>query len=147
MSVTAVVEGFDVEEGDHLVAYAGGKMVGETTMVLPETAMKSAEEATMKSADKPLTTGGVFFLSIAGEEQTGIWFAIEREGEIVASTHEVMDFHANAVVGSPDEPTAISFVRADSEDGKWYTTGGVMLPKRPTQKGIYIYKGKKIVIK
>ena len=147
MSVTAVVEGFDVEEGDHLVAYAGGKMVGETTMVLPETAMKSAEEATMKSADEPLTTGGVFFLSIAGEEQTGIWFAIEREGEIVASTHEVMDFHANAVVGSPDEPTAIRFVRADSEDGKWYTTGGVMLPKRPTQKGIYIYKGKKIVIK
>ena len=58
-----------------------------------------------------------------------------------------MTFSTNAVVGSPDEPTIISFVHTDNEDGKWYTVSGVQLPSKPTNKGIYIYNGKKIIIK
>jgi len=32
-------------------------------------------------------------------------------------------------------------------DNAWYTINGVRLTARPTAKGIYIYNGKKIVIK
>ena len=58
-----------------------------------------------------------------------------------------LTFKANAVVGSPDEPTAISFVRAEYEDGKWYTTNGLQLQNKPTRKGVYIFNGRKVVIK
>ena len=56
-------------------------------------------------------------------------------------------FKANAVIGSPDEPTEITFVQADSEDGKWYSVSGIQLPERPTRSGVYIFNGKKILIK
>ena len=58
-----------------------------------------------------------------------------------------MTFKTNAVIGSPDEPTAISFVHATNENGKWYTIGGMQLQQKPTQKGVYIYNGKKLIIK
>ena len=131
MSVSAVVEGVEMQEGDRLVAFADGEMVGTATAVSGETADHT----------EPL------YLSIEGDAQTGIWFAIERDGEIVAATSEQMTFTANAVIGSPDEPTKISFVQTDREDGKWYTVSGIQLPKRPTQSGVYIFNGKKVVVK
>ena len=133
MTMSAVVEGFEVEEGDVLVAYANGEAVGESKM----------------SAGELQTANGLFFLSIAGDASTGIWFAIERDGEIVAATDEVMTYHANDVIGSPDEPTAINFVHADAafENGKWYSINGMKLQKRPTRQGVYIFNGKKVVVK
>jgi hypothetical protein len=138
MSVSAVVEGFETEEGDVLVAYSNGEIVGEATVGVGE------ETA---GHNDPL------YLSIAGNTQQPIWFAIERDGEIVASTGEMMTFKTNAVIGSPDEPTAISFVCATLNDNgqmindEWYTIDGLQLQQKPTRKGIYIYNGKKIVIK
>ena len=131
MSVSAVVEGVEVEEGDKLVAYANGERVGESRLL----SGSSAE------------TAGPLYLSIGGDKQQGIWFAIERDGDIIAATSEQMTFTANAVVGSPDEPTAIRFVQTDREDDKWYSVSGIQLPKRPTVSGVYIFNGKKIVIK
>ena len=128
MSLSAIIEGFATEEGDRLVAYADGERCGE--------AITAGDEA-----------GEPLYLSIGGEKRQGIWFAIERNGDIVATTAELMTFEADAVVGSPDTPTAISFASADNAIGKWYTTGGVQLQKRPAQKGVYIYNGKKIVVK
>ena len=130
MSLSATVSGFELEEGDRLVAYSNGEVVGEGIL-------------------SPLTSdlSPLFYLSIAGEAKEGIWFAIEREGEIVASTQEIMTYQANAVVGSPDEPTAIDFVRADYENGKWYSISGMQLQKRPTRSGLYIFNGKKVVVK
>ena len=61
-----------------------------------------------------------------------------------------MTFQANDVIGSPDEPTAINFAQTAQEygtAGKWYTISGVQLQKKPTQPGVYIFKGKKILIK
>ena len=131
MSVSATVTGFETEEGDRLVAYANGEMVGEAT-VLSGFAAESKE---------PL------YLSIASDAKQGIWFAIERDGEIVATTGEIMTFKKNAVIGSPDEPTAINFVKTEYENGKWYTISGLQLQKKPTKKGLYIYNGKKVVVK
>ena len=132
MTVTATAKGFEPEDGDVLVAYVNGEQVG-------------AAELSTINAER--STG--FFLSIAGDATTGIWFAIERDGEIVATTDEVMTYKANAVIGSPDEPTAINFVHADVafENGKWYTIGGLLLQKKPTQKGVYIFNGHKVVVK
>ncbi len=130
MTVSAVVEGYEIEEGDRLVAYSNGEMVGEATVAGSE-----------ETADHTL------YLSIASNKQEGIWFAIERDGEFVASTGEQMTFTPNAVIGSPEKPIAINFVRTDYENGKWYTVGGIQLQNKPTRKGLYIYNGKKVVIK
>ena len=126
MTVSAHVEGVEIEEGDVLLAYANGQIVGEHVM--------------SSDASAPA------YLSIAGNTQKGIWFAIERDGEIKAATNEIMTFKKNAVIGSPDAPALIIFGR-DMENGKWYTVSGVELPQKPTQKGVYIYNGKKVVIK
>ena len=138
MSVSAVVEGFETEEGDVLVAYSNGEIVGEATV------NGSSIAATRSIATEPVEP---IYLSIAGNDQQPIWFAIERDGEIVASTGEVMTFSINGVVGSPDVPTAINFVHAANEEGKWYTLSGVQLQQKPTRKGVYIYNGKKLIIK
>ena len=137
MSVSAVVEGFETEVGDVLVAYANGEVVGEAVVLNgPTLETRIATEPT-----EPI------YLSIAGNAQQPIWFAIERDGEIVASTNELMTFKVNAVIGSPDEPTAINFEQVEYEDGKWYTISGLQLQHKPTEKGVYIYNGKKVIIK
>ena len=136
MTMSAVVDGFDTEDGDVLVAYSNGKRLGS------EKVNRKAEDTTSAEGDEP-----IFYLSIAGDASEPIWFAIERDGEIIATTNELMDYKANAVIGSPDEPTKISFVNADNDKGKWYTISGIQLPKRPTATGVYIFNGKKVLIK
>ena len=127
MSLSAVVEGFEFEDGDVLIAYSNGEVAGSVIL------------------NSQISI--VNYLSIAGDTQAPLWFAIERDGEIVAATSEIMTFKKNAVIGTPDEPAAISFVRMVDESGKWYTVGGVQLQKKPTKKGLYIFNGHKIVIK
>ena len=138
MNISAVVEGFDVEEGDRLVAYSDGEVVGTADLVTLD------DGGTMTRSSLPATG---FFLSIAGDSQKPIWFAIEREGETVASTKEIMSFQKNAVLGSPKAPTAIRFIQDVYENGEWYTVGGVKLQQKPTQQGVYIYNGRKVVVK
>ena len=128
MSVSAVIEGFEAEEGDVLIAYSNGEAVGDATVLKAD-------------GSEPL------YLSIAGDAKAPISFAIERDGEIVALTGEVMTFQTNAVLGSPTAPTTISFVKTEYEDGKWYTTGGIQLPQKPTRSGVYIFNRKKVVVK
>ena len=51
---------------------------------------------------------------------------------------------------SSDTPTDIQEVYNRAEyvnDNAWYTIGGLRLSSRPTAKGFYIYKGKKVVIR
>jgi hypothetical protein len=58
-----------------------------------------------------------------------------------------MTFKTNAVIGSPDQPTAINFVKAEYADGQWYSISGMKLQKRPTKSGVYIFNGRKVVVK
>ena len=128
MNLTASVEGIEMQEGDRLIAFADGEPVGSGTYC------KTAQ-------DEPL------YLSICGDRRLPLWFAIERDGEFIAATTELMTFQANAVIGSPDQPTSISFVQSEEKEGVWYTTSGILLSGRPTQKGVYIFNGKKVLVK
>jgi hypothetical protein len=133
MNIVAEAVGVEVQEGDRLVAFANGEMVGESLML---------------SAETPLTTGPLFFLSIEGEQEVPLAFVIERGDEIIATTGEVMKYKVHGISGSPAEPTQISFVKTDqlSADG-WYTVQGIKLPHAPTKSGVYIFNGKKQIIK
>ena len=128
MNVIGEVVGITLEEGDRLVAYANGEAVGS--------------EELMANSEK------LFYLSIEGEQETPLSFAIERGGNIIATTGEVMTYKPNAIMGTPSVPTQISFVAAEQlpQQG-WYTLEGIKLQKAPTQSGVYILNGKKQVIK
>ena len=132
MTLSATVENFETEEGDLLVAYADGEVVGCEEL--------SAEQ----TADgKPL-----FYMNVAGEAKQPIRFTIVRDGETVACTRNIMTFQTDAVIGSPEEPAVINFSDTQTyEEGKWYTIDGLLLQHKPTQKGVYIFGGKKVVIK
>ena len=74
---------------------------------------------------------------------------LERNGETIAMTGSHISYAPNKVLGTPNEPTAIDFTALDEmpRDGKWYTMGGVLIGKKPTQSGVYIYNGKAVVVK
>ena len=125
MSLTATAVGVTLEPGDKLLAFADGDLRGEATV----------------------ESDSIFYLSIGGDHQQGISFAIEREGEIVATTPEVITYTTNTVMGRKDTPTRIDFTQTEAKPQQgWYTLEGVKLPSRPTKKGVYIFNGKKIVI-
>lgn len=124
MSVSAVANGVELEPGDKLLAYADAELRG------------AAE------ADED----GVFYLTVGGNNRQALWLAIEREGEIIAATGEVMIFDTDAVLGTPSNPTQIDFAMKDIPNYGWYTLDGIRLNGRPTKKGIYIYNGKKRVV-
>ena len=134
MSVVAEAVGIEMEDGDRLLAFAGGELVGDTQ--LQSLPVREGHE------------GGLFFLSIEGDIEGLLSFAIERGDEIIATTGEVMRYEADGISGSPAMPTQISFVTVDQlpKDG-WYTLQGIKLQDAPTQSGVYIYNGKKQVIK
>ena len=135
MNIVAQVEGIDVEDGDQLVAYADGNQVG------------TADLSNLKPQTSNLKPQ-LFYLSIEGEKEAPLSFAIERDGDIVATTGEVMTYKVNGISGTPSEPTKISFVKASQlpKEG-WYTLQGIQLPQSPTHPGVYIYNGKKHIIK
>ena len=126
MNIVATVSGIDTEEGDRLVAYNGTDRVAEAV------------------ADDEQN----YYLSIGEYDQT-LTFAIERDGELVGMTRSQIGYKANKVMGTPEEPTDISFVSADQMpmDGKWYTTTGIQMGKKPATGGLYIHNGKVVMIK
>ena len=127
MSLAAAVTGIETEEGDLLLAMTDiGTVRGVATEI-----------------------DSVFYMSIAGEAKATITFAIEREGEIIAKSQTQLQYEANAVSGSPSEPTQIEFTRCEpvSADDDWYSTDGRKLGGRPAKAGVYVRGTHKVVIK
>jgi len=128
MNVVARVSGIELLPGDRLAVYGGAERLAETT------------------ADDE----GLFYLNIGSDGQPAgtLTFAVEREGCIVAAAGSALTFQPNRVAGTPNAPTAIDFVAPDKlpTDGRWYTTAGLLLPKKPTKTGLYIHDGKVIQI-
>jgi hypothetical protein len=126
MNIIARVEGFNLQEGDRLVAFDG-----------------YATRGRVEAGDDDL-----FFLSIAKGKEKGIGFAIERDGEIVATAPMQLPYADNDVKGTLDDPTTINFIDCSTLDGDgWYTLSGIKLGEKPVQKGVYIHNGKKTTIK
>ncbi|MBR1548443.1 MAG: hypothetical protein IJ637_06935, partial [Prevotella sp.] len=136
MTVVAQAMGVDLQEGDRLVAFAGGEQVGSEKVIVNSEKFATA------------TDRSLFYLSIAGDQEAPLSFAIERDGDIIATTPEMMTYQANGISGTPGEPTQIGFVRTDQQpQAGWYTVSGIKLQKAPAQHGVYIHNGKKRVIK
>lgn len=134
MTVVAMADGVEVQPGDRLTAYRGAEVCG----------IAEADEL------------GVFYLNVGGTEDAQIsminsqlTFMIERDDEMVALTSKPqMVYQPDAALGTPNEPTIISFTSADDfEADGWYLLNGIKLDKRPNKAGVYIYNGKKKVIK
>ena len=135
MSLVAEAVDIALEEGDRLVAYAGGEQVGEAVLC--------SAKVSQNTQQQPL-----FFLSIAGDVEAPLSFAIMRNGETIATTEEVMTYRANGISGSPTEPTQISFVKTtDQPQQGWYTLDGIKLPAAPKRSGVYLYNGRKRIVK
>ena len=128
MNIVAAVNGIEMEAGDLLVVYRGAERCSE--------AIADDDEN--------------FYLNIGGAEAQDdqLMFCIERGGELVSVSSKTMHYVADKVFGTPEQPTVIDFINADSmNNGSWYTIAGVKLGKKPTRSGVYIYNGKATVIK
>ena len=129
MNIVAAVEGAETETGDKLVVYRGAERMAE--------AVADNEQH--------------YYLNIGSDDNTDqtLTFVLERNGETMAITGSRISYAANKVLGTPEEPTAINFMSLAEmpHDGKWYTLGGVLIGKKPTRSGLYIYNGKVMTIK
>ena len=56
------------------------------------------------------------------------------------------DYDATIITGLTDLGTAAVGI-SEADDGEWYTLQGFKLGKRPNVPGVYIHKGKTVVIK
>ena len=95
--------------------------------------------------------GSILTLGYNSEGELGFFYYL---GERIAPyraylTHGEVSNQAKYHIIFLDETTGINNTvpqnRVQSE--KWYTLEGVQLSGKPTSKGIYIYKGKKVVVK
>ena len=128
MNIVATVNGVELETGDRVVVFRGAERCGEAV------------------ADEDKT----FYLNIGGAETQAdqLLFCIERNCELVSVSPNLMHYEADKVLGTPDQPTVIDFINAESlNDGSWYTIAGIKLGKKPTKSGGYIYNGKAIVVR
>ena len=133
MNIVATVKGIDTETGDKLVVFSGAERIAEA-------------EATTDSETQQL-----FYLNIGSDDNSNesLTFVLERDGETVAMTGSRISYAPNMVLGTPDQPTDIDFVAIDQmpHDGRWYTTSGIQLQRKPTRAGLYIHNGKAMVVK
>ena len=68
------------------------------------------------------------------------WIDDNEDNDIVSCNHEYTFQYS--------DPTAIhALTSADTTNGTWYTLSGQKLDGEPTEKGVYIKDGKKVVIK
>ena len=128
MNIVASVSGVDTETGDQLAVYCG------------------AERLAAATADSEQR----YYLNIGSDRQPAgtFTFALERDGEIIAMTGSHLDYQADQLLGTPSEPTAISFTSLDEmpHDGKWYSVAGIKYDQRPAVAGMYVHNGKAVVV-
>ena len=128
MNIVATVNGVELEAGDRLVVFRGAERCSEAVADGDET----------------------FYLNIGGSEKQAdqLLFCIERDDELLSVSPKLMRYEADKVFGTPEQPTVIDFINAESmNDGSWYTIAGIKIGKKPTQSGVYIYNGKAVVVK
>lgn len=82
---------------------------------------------------------------------TGIIFTNKKAGSDSGAQTLNMAFKNGNYYGDNvtyGNATGISVIKANAQtDESWYTIGGTRLSGKPTQKGVYIHQGKKVVVK
>ncbi len=127
--------------------------VKETTMFCSNLLVGVTEDTEVS----PTTDTNTNFILANGAHGIG-FYTLSRAGVIPAGKAylslptEALDNLANSVglEFEDDETTGISeeiIVNSEKSAGEWYTLDGQKFDKKPTQKGVYIMDGKKIVIK
>ena len=89
------------------------------------------------------------YLTVPGEEKTPLFFKLAKDGEIFVAEASVT-YEEDALIGSHSTPFVIAFssqsridgIYADAEnfENQWFTVGGVCLPSKPTEIGVYILR-------
>lgn len=129
MNIVASVSGVELQDNDLLTIYNGTNRI----------AVAEADE------------DGLFYLNVAQPDGKShrLTFCLERNGQVVSITGSDYSYTADAVIGSPEQPTDINFAPAtyDYSDGYWYTLDGLRLPRKPQRTGLYIHNGKAKIIK
>ena len=84
-----------------------------------------------------------------GEEKTPLFFKLAKDGEIFVAEASVT-YEEDALIGTHSTPFVIAFssqsridgIYADAEnfENQWFTVGGVCLPSKPTEIGVYILR-------
>ena len=106
-----------------------------------------------------MCNNGYYFLSVLGSSADDINSEVEMR--VYADGEEFIfektqPFISDAILGTLDEPyvldvaaTAIRTVTFDDidDDNDWFTLQGVKLNHRPSQQGVYLHHGEKVVIK
>ena len=99
---------------------------------------------------------GLYYLLVAGE---GSGQPIEIRANVNGSIKTVctiLTYVSDGSLGTPWEPfvidindlTGINDIRVPVSDGVWYTLQGIRYgTTRPTKSGVYLYNGKKVVIR
>ncbi len=126
-----------------------------------------ASDAAIK-ADETKTQSGFYYMFTGGSQKQAVTdsYVLNAEGNKFAkTTGDVEPFRAYFYASSHNlqaDALAIGFVDnseatgitelatgndAETADGAWYTLSGVKLAGKPSEKGIYIYHGKKVAIK
>ena len=102
--------------------------------------------------------GGLYYLIIAGEgsgQSIELRTCINGETVVIDNT---LTYISDVNIGTPWNPyvidlnemrTGISTIAADDADGDsdWWTLQGFKIGRKPTQPGVYIHHGNKVVIK
>lgn len=82
---------------------------------------------------------------------TGIIFTNKKAGSDSGAQTLNMAFNNGNYYGDNvtyGNATGISVIKANAQTNEsWYTIGGTRLSGKPTQKGVYIHQGKKVVVK
>ena len=131
----------------------------------------SATDVTVKANEKKTQSGFYYMFTGGSQKQSvaeGEGYVLNAEGSkfkmVKGSSLDVPAFQAYFYPSSHNlqlDALAISFVdnseatgiqsvdtkQVAADDDNWYTLQGVKLDGKPTEKGIYIYNGKKVAIK
>ena len=107
----------------------------------------------------PTTGDKTNFILAKGEQGLG-FYTLSKEGTIAAGKAylqlptaqvQLMAGPVNLVFEDEQatgiEEMEISGVDSQEADGEWYTLDGKLLEQKPTHKGIYIFNGKKVMVK
>ena len=135
MSLTATVSDIDIMEGDRLLAISGAEIRGEVTF---------------DGLDNSQPDPQMFYMSIEGDSDAPLSFAIERDGQIIATTANILDYKVNGISGNANDPTCINFIYIDlqeSDNDAWYSLQGIRLQEKPVKAGLYIHNGRKQYVK